>query len=152
MGCSLRCYTGANAATESGPLAAIALLSVDAATDDPDSHRVAPGTNSFEKWLAVKCDSADGSYSDFYVEVSGVLPEGVVIRVGVSATAATPTTATSVVAKATLAAGRRYTFDTSVLDTAGQKTAYLVLQESVAASAPSGAIDQQSLTFGWAKG
>ena len=152
MGCSLRQYTGANAATESGPSTAIALLSVDAATDDPNSHKVSPGTNSFERWLAVKCDSADGAYSNFYIEVAGDLPEGVTIKVGTTATAATPTNATSTVARTTLTAGRRYTFDTSVLDTVGAKSSYLVLQEQVAATAASGAIDQQALTIGWAKG
>ncbi|HUX71502.1 MAG TPA: hypothetical protein VMV41_13380, partial [Cellulomonadaceae bacterium] len=127
----------------------------DAATVDPGSHMVAPGTNSFEKWLAVKVDLADGhTYSDFYLElstVSGALPSGVTIKVGTTATAATPTAATSTVAKTTLAAGRRYTFDTSVLAAANDRTAYLVIQEVVAATAASGAIPQQALTVGWAR-
>ena len=155
MSISLRCYTGAGAATESAAQTAIALLSVDAATVDPGSHMVSPGTNSFEKYLAVKVDLADGhTYSDFYLElstVSGALPSGVTIKVGTTATAATPTAATSTVALTTLTAGRRYTFDTSVLDTAAQKTAYLVLQEQVAATAASGAIPQQAITVGWAQ-
>jgi hypothetical protein len=151
--CSLRCYTGVDAATESAAITAIALLSVDAATVDPGSHKVAPGTNSVEKWLAVKVDSADGTtWSDFSVTCSGALPSGVTIKVGVTAVAATPTSATSTVATTTLQAGRRYTFDTSVLDTAGEKTAFLVLQEVVSAAAVSGAIPQQSLVVNYAQG
>jgi hypothetical protein len=153
MTVSLRVYTGTGAATESSPLTAIALLSVDAATVDPNSHRVAPGSSSYEKWLAVKVDSADGTtWSDFSVTCSGALPTGVTIKVGVTATAATPTNATSLVATTTLQAGRRYTFDTSVLSTTGSKSAFLVLQEVVATDAASGAIPQQALTVNYAQG
>lgn len=153
MGVSLRCYNGTNAATESAAITAIALLSVDAATVDPGSHVVAKGANSYEKWLAVKVDSADGTtWSDFSVTCSGVLPTGVTIKVGVTSTAATPTNATSLVATTTLQAGRRYTFDTATYDTAGEKTAYLVVQEQVAATAASGAIPQQALTVNYVTG
>lgn len=153
MSVSLRVYTGTAAGTESAAQTAIALLSVDAATVDPGSHQVAPGSNSYEKWLAVKVDSAAGeTYSDFWVEVAGALPAGVTIKVGIAAAGATPTSATSTVAKTTLAAGRRFIFDTAVYDTAGQKTAFLVLQEQVEAAAASGAIPQQAFTIGYAVG
>ena len=155
MTLSLREFTGTNAGTESAAVTATSLISADLPTGIPADNPVVPGTNSYERWLAVVCDSADGAYSNFYVElnpVSGALPDGVTIRVGTTATAATPTAATSTVAKTTLTAGRRYTFDTSILDTVNARTAYLVLQETVAASAASGAIDQQTLAFGWAKG
>ncbi len=152
MTLSLRVFTGTNAATESGPVTGVALMSIDSAAVAPDTYQVAPGSNSYEKWVAVSVDATDGSYSDFYVEVAGALPDGVTIKVGTTATAATPTNATSAVAKTTLTAGRRYTFDTATYDTAGQRTAYLVLQEQVAASALAGRIDQQAVTFGWVKG
>lgn len=149
---SLRVYTGAGAGTESAAQTAIALLSVDAATVDPASHQVAPGTNSYEKWLRIRIDAANGaSVSDFWIERSGALPAGVVIKLGVTATPATPTSTTSTVATTTMAEGRRYVFDTTALDTTGQHTAYVVLQEQVAASAPAGAITQQAFTVGYAQ-
>jgi hypothetical protein len=154
MTCSLRCYTGTNAATESAAQTSIALLSVDAATNDPGSHKIAPGSNSMEKWVAVAVDAADGSaYSNFYVQqASGAPQDGVTIKVGFALTGATPTSATSTVAKTTLTAGRRYLWDDSTYDTTGQKTRFLVIQAQVAATAASGAIPQESLLFGWDKG
>jgi hypothetical protein len=146
-------YTGPGAGTESGPQTGIALMASDSAADNPTGSPVAPGTNSFEKWLAVVVDDPEGStFSTFWVECSGVLPDGVTIRVGAADSGATPTSATSTVAKTTLSAGRRFTWDDASYDTAGQRTRYLVLQESVAATAAAGAIPQQALTFGFVKG
>lgn len=153
MGLSLRVFTGTNAGTESAAQTGIALLSVDAATNDPGSHKVAPGTNSFEKWLAVSVDAANSqTFSNFWVEMTGDLPDGVTIKVGTADAGATPTSATSTVAKTTLATGRRFIWDAGTYNANGQKTRYLVLQEQVAASAASGAIPQGTLTFGWVVG
>ena len=147
---SLRVYTGTNAGTESAAQTAIALLSVDAATVDPAAHQVAPGTNSYEKWLRLKIDAANGAtVTDFWIERSGALPAGVVIKLGVTATPATPTSTTSTVATTTMAEGRRYVFDTAALAANGDATQYLVLQEQVAASAAAGAITQQDFTVGY---
>lgn len=153
MSVSLRVYTGTSAGTESAAQTGIALLSVDAATNDPASHQVAPGSNSFEKWLAVKVDSAAGTtYSNFWVEYTGSLPTGVTITAGFALAGATPTSAKSTVATTTLSAGRRFLWDASTYDTTGEKTAFLVLQEQVAASAASGAIPQGTLSFGYVTG
>lgn len=149
---SIRCFTGTGAGTESAAQTAIALLSVDAATDDPNSHQVTHGTNSFEKWVAVSIDTADGgSFTNFWVEVSGALPTGVVIKMGVTDTPATPTSATSLVATTTMVAGRRYTFDANTYTTNGSKSRYLVLQEQVASTAAAGVIPQQKFTIGYAQ-
>lgn len=153
MSASLRVFTGTDAATESAAQTAIALLSVDAATVDPNSHQVAPGTNSYEKWVAVVIDAADGkSYSNFWVECGRGAPAGVTIKAGLSATGATPTSATSVVAKTTLSPGRHFLWDANTYDTTGQRTAFLVLQEQVDPTAAPGAIPQIDLTFGWSQG
>lgn len=149
---SIRVYTGASAGTESASVTAIALLSIDAPTNDPDDHKVAKGANSFEKWVRIKIDAANGSSAtNFWVERSGALPDGVVIRMGVTDSAATPTAATSTVATTAMAAGRRYTFDANVLDADNDTTRYLVIQEQVAASAVSGKITQQTFRFGYSE-
>lgn len=149
---SLRVYTGTDAGTESAPQTGIALLSTDSAGTDPDAAEVAPGTNSFEKWLRVKVDGASGmTLTNFWVERSGDLPDGVAIKLGVTDTPATPTNATSTVATTTMADGRRYFFDNGTYSEDGDVTRYLVLQEQVAQSAASGAIDQQAFTIGYSQ-
>ena len=153
MALSLRVYTGVGAGTESAAQTAIALLSVDAATVDPGSHQVVPGANSYEKWVAVVVDApSGGTYSNFWVESDIDPPAGVTVKVGIATAGATPTAATSTVARTTLSAGRRYLWDEQSYDTTGDRTRYLVIQEQVAATATSGAIPQQTLTFGWDRG
>lgn len=149
---SLRVYTGTNAATESAAQTAIALLSVDAATDDPNSHRIAAGANSYEKWVRVKIDTTAGTtLANFSVERGGDLADGVVIRMGVTDNPVTPTSRTSTVATTTMVAGRRYVFDATPIGATGEYSRYLVIQEQVAATAPSGAIEQQVFTIGYAE-
>lgn len=153
MTVSLSVFTGTGAATETPGQTAITLLSADSASTNPSSAEVVPGTNSFERWMAVSIDTADAqTYSNFWVEMTGDLPDGVTIRVGVADAGSTPTAATSQVAKTTLAAGRRFIWDVNSYSSDGDRTRYLVLQEAVAASAASGAIPQQVLSFGYAVG
>jgi hypothetical protein len=151
-GISLRVYTGAGAGTESAPQSGIALMSVDSAANDPSGHEVAAGHNSYEKYLRLKIDTAEGhEYANFWIERSGDLPDGVVIKLGVTDTPRTPTSTTSTVATTTMADGRRYVFDTAVLAANGETTRYVVIQEQVAANADSGAIEQQVFTIGFAQ-
>lgn len=153
MTVSLSVFTGTNAATEHPNQTAITLLSADSASTPPASAKVAPGTNSFERWMAVSIDTADAqTYSNFWVEMTGDLPDGVTIRVGVADAGSTPTSATSTVAKTTLSAGRRFIWDANSYSADGDRSRFLVIQESVAASADSGAIPQQVLSFGYVVG
>ncbi len=143
---SLRVYTGPSAGTQSAAQTGISLNAADALTG-PD---VDPGDNSFEKWLRLRVDAApDVGVTNFWLRNTGDLPEGVVLKFGVTDTPATPTASTSTVATSTLESGRRYTWDTTVYSEVGERTRYLVIQEQVAADAPSGAIDAQALEFGW---
>lgn len=147
---SMRVCTGANAGTESASAPGIAFMDIDSAAIDPDANEVAPGSNSFEKWVRLALDDADGqAVSGFWIERSGDLPDGVTVKLGTTDTPTTPTAAASTVARETMAAGRHYFFDAGAYDEDGARTRYLVLQEIVAADAPSGAIDTQGFTFGW---
>lgn len=147
---TLRVYTGTDAGTESAAETAICLLSADTAGTDPAAAKVSPGTNSYEKWMRVKIDAAGGgTFTNFWVSRSGDLPDGVVLKMGVTDTAATPTTTASTVATTTMADGRRYYFDTNTYATTGDYTRYLVVQEQVTAAAASGAIAQQALEIGY---
>lgn len=154
---SLRVYTGTNAGTESAAQTAIALLSVDAATDDPNSHEIAAGANSFEKWVRVKIDTSAGTtLTNFSIERTGDLADGVVIRMGVTDNPVTPTSRTSTVATTTMVAGRRYVFDATPIGATGAYSRYLVIQAqcgpqlpNISATAPSGAIEQQVFTISY---
>lgn len=147
-----RVYTGSGAGTESAAQDQIALLSIDSASYDPTDGEVAPGTNSFEKWMRLKVDDADGtSVSDFWIERAGDLPDGVIIKMGVTDAPATPTATTSTVATTTMVDGRRYFFDMGSYDADNDATRYLVLQEQVAADADDGSIDTQSFQWGWSE-
>ena len=152
MTTTLRCYTGTNAATESADLDAIALMDIDAATNDPTHNKIAVPGYSYEKWLAVKFDDAGGkSFTNFWLERTGDLPEGVVIKMGTSSTGKTPVATKSTIATETVAAGRHYIWDTDIYDTSGTRTVYLVLQAQVAAGAASGNLDQQAFTIGYSQ-
>jgi hypothetical protein len=147
---SLRVCTGSAAGTESSSQIGFAFMDIDSASNAPDANEVTPGANSFEKWLRLALDDAAGqSVSAFWVERTGALPDGVVVKIGYAAAGVTPTATTSVVATTTMAAGRRYFFDTAAYSATDDRTQFLVLQEQVAASAASGQIDTQAIQFGW---
>lgn len=150
MTTTLRVYTGTNAGTQSAPQTGIALLSTDSAGTNPAAAEVAPGTNSFEKWLRVIDDGASGAPANYWIERSGDLPVGVVIKLGMTDTPSTPTASTSAVATTTMTEGRRYFFDAAAAEIdGGFASSYVVLQEQVAADADSGAIEQQVFTIGY---
>jgi hypothetical protein len=150
---SMRVYTGTDAGTESTAQVGFDLISADNAENGPsnrDDHEVAPGSNSFEKWLRLRIDSADGQVlSNFWIERTGDLPDGVVVKLGTTDDPATPTASESTVATETMHEGRRYWFDVGEYSVDGDHTRYLVLQEQVAASAASGDIDTQTFEWGY---
>ena len=145
---TLRAYTGPNAGTESASQTGVTLTDVD----DLTGGTINPGSNSYERWLALKIDSAPTSgVSNFWFQNTGSLPAGVVIRFGVTDVAATPVATTSTIATMELVAGRRYIFDTNTYTETGEKTRYLVLQAQTLVTAASGAIEQQDPVMGWSE-
>lgn len=151
MALSLRVYTGTNAGTESTAQTGIDLISADNATNSAPNraaNEVAPGTNSFEKWLRLRLDGA-GAATDFWFQNNDEMPDGVVLKMGIADTGVTPTASTSTVATTTVQAGRHYIWDTSEYSEAGEHTRYLVLQLQVAADADSGSIPELSPSIGW---
>ena len=149
---TLRIYTGTSAGTESAAQSGIALMDIDSATNAPVANDIAKGANSFEKWMRIKVDDADGlSFTNFWIERSGDVPDGVTVKMGVTDTASTPTAATSSIATTTMADGRRYIFDANEYDADNDTTRYLVIQAQVAASAATGNIEQQVFTVGYSQ-
>ena len=152
---SLRVYTGTNAGTESASQTGIDLVSVDNAVNSAmnrSDNEVVPGTNSFEKWMRIKLDAAnDHMLTNFWIERAGDLPDGVIIKMGVTDDPATPTASTSTVATTTMADGRRYIFDTNVYDTSNDATRYVVVQEQTTAAAANGSIETENFEIGWSQ-
>ena len=152
---TLRVYTGSGAGTESASVTGVDLISADNATNSSPNraaNEVALGTNSFEKWLRVRIDDADGlTLTNFWIERAGDLPDGVIVKFGVTDTPATPTASTSTVATTTMVDGRRYFFDNGEYSADGDHTRYVVMQAQVAADATTGAIDSQTLQVSWSE-
>ncbi len=147
---TMRVCTGTAAGTESAAQTGFALMDIDNAANDPDANTVAPGANSYEKWLRLAIDDSDGrTLSGFWIERTGDLPDGVVVKIGTASAGVTPKATTSTVATETMHSGRRYFFDSAEYDANADRTAFVVLQEQVAASASTGAIDQQLFQWGW---
>lgn len=143
---SARVYTGSGAGTESSAQTAIALCAADALS----GADVAPGTNSYERWIRLRVDAVPAiGVTDLWVQNTGDLPPGVAIKFGVTDTPHTPVAALSAVATMELTSGRRFIFDTSVLGAIGSHSRYIVLQGQVASDADAGPIDTQGLVFGW---
>ena len=149
---TLRVYTGTNAGTESAAQTGIALMDIDSASNAPVANDIAKGANSYEKWLRIKMDDVDGdSFTNFWIERSGDLPDGVTVKMGVTDSPSTPVAATSSIATTTMADSRRYIFDTNSYDVDNDTTRYVVLQAVVAADAVSGNIEQQVFTVGYSQ-
>jgi hypothetical protein len=150
---TLRVYTGTGAGTESAGVTGIDLISADNATNSSgnrSTNKVAPGTNSFEKWLRVKIEAANGhALANFWVVRTGDLPTGVTLKMGVTDTAITPTASTSTVATTTMAEGRQYIFDAN--EYVSGLTRYLVLQEQAASTTSGGSIQTENIEIGWSQ-
>lgn len=144
---SLRVLTGSNAATESSAQTGITFTDADALS----GGSVTPGTNSFERWVRLAIDDPDDSIlTTFSFQGVPDLPEGVTIKYGISDVGVTPVDTTSTIATHTLMS-ERVIWDAGSYSEAGDRTGYLVFQEQVAASANSGAIPQNAVTFGWSE-
>lgn len=145
---SLRVYYGANAATESAAQTAIHLSDTDGLT----SGGIDPGTYSFERWLRLRVDTAPANgVTNFWLQNEGVLPADVILRFGITDLPATPVATQSAIATMELTPGRHFIFDVNTYTEAGEYTRYIVLQEQALVTADSGALPQQTPSFGWSE-
>lgn len=143
---SLRVFTGAGGATMSSAQTAIALCDADALSGGD----IVPGTVSYERWIALRIDTAPvRGVANFWMTNTGDLPTGVSLKFGITDTPRTPVNTVSPIATMDLTSGRRFLFDTDTHDEVGDLTRYVVIQAVAASDAPSGPIDLQDLQFGW---
>ena len=145
---SLRVYTGTNAATESTAQTAITLTN----TDSLGSGGIVAGQYSYERWLRLRIDTPpDNGVTNFWLQNEGTLPANVMLRFGITDLPATPVNTQSQIATMELTPGRHFIFDVNTYTTTGEHTRYIVLQEQVLVGAPSGALPQQTPSFGWSE-
>jgi|ERR1041385_1073893 hypothetical protein len=139
---SFRVYTGASAGTESAVVTGIDLESADNATNTLGNRQANPitvGTNSYEKWLKMKVDTAPANaVTNFKIWGDGAVQTSTTLMVtGAYVTGATPTTATSTVANTTFVnftAGNKLTFDSASYSATNATTKYFVFQLQVDAT------------------
>jgi hypothetical protein len=103
---SLRVYTSTNAATESGVVTGIDFISADNATNSLGNRQANPitvGTNSYEKWLKLKVDTAPAnSVSNFKIwGDGGVMTSTTLNWTGSYITGTTPVATSSTIANTT---------------------------------------------------
>ena len=141
-------FTGTNGGTEHTGQSTVTLCAADALT----GGNVIAGSVSYERWIALRVDTAPPSgATSFSITNTGSLPTGVSILFGVTDTPKTPVNTVSTIATMDLQSGRTYIFDVSTLTAIGQHTRYLVLQEVAAAGTAAGAINTQAVKFGWSE-
>jgi hypothetical protein len=156
----LRCFTGTNAATESGAITGIDFISADNATNSLANRTANPitipdsGTNySFEKWLKLRITVAPAnSISNIKFWTDGSFAAGTGVKYGTTATGATPVQTASVVAinDATAAtSAAKATWDSGTYSAIGLISNYLVLQLNVSSTATQGNWPQETFYYSY---
>jgi hypothetical protein len=138
---SVRVYTGASAGTESAVVTGIDLISADNATNTLSNRQSFPitvATNSYEKWLKLKVDTAPANaVTNFKIWGDGSVATSTTFNwTGAYITGATPTNAASSVANTTFTnftAGNKGTWDSTSYSATNATTRYSVFQLVVAA-------------------
>lgn len=154
---SLRVYTGASA-TESSAVTGIDLISADNATNTIANRQANPitvGTNSYEKWVKLKVDTAPANgVTNFKVwSATGSVSTSTSLYFTAGyATYATPTNAQSTVASANFVnytAGAKATWDSSTYTATNATTKFAVFQLRVSADANPGNWSQHTVNYSY---
>lgn len=156
---SVRVYTGASAGTESAVVTGADLESADNATNTLANRQANPvtvGTNSYEKWLKLKVDTAPANaVTSFQIWGGGATMTSTTLGFTTAyITGTTPTTGISTIANAvfdTYTVGNKATWDSASYSATGATTKYTVFQLQVAASAGPGNWTQQTVNYGYSE-
>lgn len=153
---NLHVYTGADAATESGAVTGIDLISADNAVNSLANRQANPvdaGSTSYEKWLRLKIATAPATaVTNFLFWTDGALDANLTLYAGVTDTGVTPTASASSVATTdatTYVAGNKGTWDAASYSNENDLTDYLVLQLDVGANAAAGPITQETINYSY---
>jgi hypothetical protein len=152
---SLRVYTGTNAGTESGPVSGIDFISADNATNSLGNRQANPitvGTNSYEKWLKLKIDTAPANaVSNFKIWGDGAVQTSTTLMfTGAYVTGTTPVATASSIANAnftTYTSGNKATWDSGSYSATNATTKYAVFQLQVDSTCGPGNWTQETISY-----
>ena len=154
---SFRVYTGSSAGTESSAVTGIDYISADNATNslaNRQSNPIAVNTNSYEKWMKLKVDTAPAnSVSNFQAWGDGAVMTSTTLKwTGAYTTGVTPTNAASTIASTTFTnftSGNKMTWDSGSYTATNATTKYMVSQLQVASDAGPGNWTQETISVSW---
>ncbi len=154
---SLRVYTAAGAVTESSAQTGADLISADNATNSLGNRTTNPvtvGTNSYEKWLKLKIDTAPANgVTNFKLWGDGTVQTSTTLMFTAAySTGATPTNAASSVANTTFTnftSGNKATWDAATYSATNATTKYAVFQLQVASDAAPGNWTQETVNYSY---
>lgn len=154
---SLRVYTGSNAGTESSAVTGIDFISADNATNSLGNRQANPitvGTNSYEKWLKLKVDTAPANgVTNFLIWGDGAVMTSTTLRyTGNYITGTTPVATLSSVANTTFVnftAGNKATWDATSYAATNATTRYVVFQLVVDSTAGPGNWTQETINYSY---
>lgn len=154
---SVRVYTGSSAGTESSAVTGIDFISADNATNSLANRQANPitvGTNSYEKWLKLKVDTAPAnSVSNFLIWGDGAVQTSTTLTfTGNYVTGTTPVASASTIANTTFVnftAGNKATWDATSYSATNATTRYAVFQLQVGATASPGNWTQETINYSY---
>jgi hypothetical protein len=153
---SLRVYTGAGE-TESAAVSGLDFISADNATNSLANRQANPitvGTNSFEKWLKLKIDTAPANgVTNFKVWGDGATDTTTTLGfTGNYVTYQQGSTAASTIANGsftTYTSGNKGTWDTASYSATNATTKFLVFQLQIGATAGPGNWTQETISYSY---
>ena len=154
---SVRVYTGSAAGTESAVVTGIDFISADNATNTLANRQANPitvGTNSFEKWIKLKVDTAPANgVTNFKIWGDGAVQTSTTLNwTGSYTTGTTPVATTSTVANTTFTnftAGNKGTWDSASYTATNATTKYTVFQLQVAADCGPGNWTTETINYSY---
>lgn len=154
---SLRVYTGASAGTESSAQTGIDLESADNATNSLANRQANPitvGTNSYEKWLKLKIDTAPANgVTNFLIWGDGAVQTSTTLNFTVAyVTGTTPVTSASSKANTTFVnftSGNKAVWDSASYSATNATTKYVVMQLVVDATCGPGNWTQETISYSY---
>jgi hypothetical protein len=150
-------YTSTNAGTESAAVSGIDFISADNATNSLANRQANPitvGTNSYEKWLKLKVDTAPANaVTNFKIWGDGAVQTSTTLMwTGAYVTGTTPVATASTIANTTFTnftSGNKGTWDSASYSATNATTKYAVFQLQVDSTCGPGNWTQETVNYSY---
>lgn len=154
---SVRVYTSTNAATESGVVTGIDFISADNATNslgNRTSFPITVGTNSYEKWVKLKVDTAPANgVTNFKIWGDGAVQTSTTLNFTAAyITGTTPVATASSIANTTFTnftSSNKATWDSTSYTATNATTKYAVFQLVVDSTCGPGNWTQETISYSY---